>query len=413
MRHRVVITGLSAVSPLGTDLATSWKGLVAGESGIGPITRFDCSEYETRFAGEVTGFNPEDFIPKKQARRLDRFTQFTVACAKMLLADAGWEISEEEAPEVGALIGCGLGGLDTIESFHTKLYESGPRRVSPFSIPVLISNMAPGQVAIFCGVKGPNLVTTSACASGLHSVGYAYTDVLLGRAKAMICGGVEAAISPMGVSGFNAMKALSTRNHEPQKASRPFDLERDGFVMGEGCGLLLLEDLDHALSRGARIYAEVVGFGASGDAYHMTAPPENGEGMALAMRAALREAGMAPEDVEHINAHGTSTMLNDLCETRAMKTVFGKRAYSIPITANKSMIGHLLGAAGGIECVFSAMSLHEGVLPGTINLENPDPECDLDYIADGSRRQEVGNVMCSSFGFGGTNASVIFNRFDR
>ncbi|MFO7718535.1 MAG: beta-ketoacyl-ACP synthase II [Thermodesulfobacteriota bacterium] len=410
--NRVVVTGLSALSPLGADLETTWTHLLAGHSGIGPITQFDASAYATTIAGEVSDFNPERYIERKQARRMDRFTQFAVAATQMLFENAQWRIPEEEQADVGALLGCGLGGLKTIEEFHTKLMQSGPKRVSPFYIPILISNMAPGQVSITTGAKGPNLVTTSACASGLHGIGYAYTDILLGRAKAMICGGVESTITPMGVSGFNAMKALSTRNDDPTRASRPFDQDRDGFVMAEGCGLLLLESLEHALDRGARIYAEVVGFGASADGYHMTAPKEDGEGMARCMRAALKEAGVRPEEIDHINAHGTSTSLNDLCETRAIKTVFEDRAHSIPITANKSMFGHLLGAAGGIESVVSVKSIDEGVIPGTINLDNPEPECDLDYVTDGTRHQPLQYTLCNSFGFGGTNATMLFKQYD-
>ena len=410
--NRVVVTGLSALSPLGADLETTWTHLLAGHSGIGPITQFDASEYATTIAGEVSDFNPERYIERKQARRMDRFTQFAVAATQMLFENAQWQIPEEEQADVGALLGCGLGGLKTIEEFHTKLMQSGPKRVSPFYIPVLISNMAPGQVSITTGAKGPNLVTTSACASGLHGIGYAYTDILLGRAKAMICGGVESTITPMGVSGFNAMKALSTRNDDPSRASRPFDQDRDGFVMAEGCGLLLLESLEHALDRGARIYAEVVGFGASADGYHMTAPKEDGEGMARCMRAALKEADVRPEEIDHINAHGTSTSLNDLCETRAIKTVFKDRAHSIPVTANKSMFGHLLGAAGGIESVVSVKSIDEGVIPGTINLDNPEPECDLDYVTDGTRHHPLRYTLCNSFGFGGTNATMLFKQYD-
>jgi 3-oxoacyl-[acyl-carrier-protein] synthase II len=313
---------------------------------------------------------------------------------------------------VGTLVGCGLGGIHTIEANCEKLLHQGPRRISPFFIPVLIANMAAGHISIYTGAKGPNMATVSACASGVHSVGYAFSEILLDRADAMICGGTESTISPLGVSGFNAMKALSTRNDEPERASRPFDKERDGFIMGEGCGLLLLEPLDKAKARGATIYGEVVGFGASADAYHIAAPPESGEGMALAMEAAIRDAGVAKEAVDHINAHGTSTQLNDLCETRAVKTVFGKRAYDIPISANKSMVGHLLGAAGGVESVFTVLSLREGRIPGTINLEHPDPECDLDYCADGTRDADISHALCNSFGFGGTNCSILFKKYE-
>jgi 3-oxoacyl-[acyl-carrier-protein] synthase II len=409
--NRVVVTGLSAVTPIGNDLATSWNNLVAGVSGIGPITRFDASGHTTTIAGEVKGFEPENYMPAKQAKRMERFTTYSVACAQMLLEDAGWEIPPEEEERVGCLMGCGLGGLETIELYHSKLVNDGPRRVSPFMIPIMISNMAPGMISIFSKVRGPNLVTTSACASGLHAIGYAASEIAMGRADAMITGGVESTITPLGVAGFNALKALSTRNDEPERASRPFDRDRDGFVMGEGCGLLLLESLEHARARGATIYAEVTGFGASADAFHMTAPDDQGRGMSLAMRRAIEEGGIRPEDVEHVNAHATSTPLNDSSETSAIKQVFGDHAKKLSITANKSMIGHLLGGAGGVEGVFSVMSIKEGVLPGTLNLENPGEDCDLDYLADGSREERVEHVLCNSFGFGGTNACILFKRF--
>lgn len=410
---RVVVTGLSAITPLGNDLETSWKGLIAGRSGIGPITRFDCSDFSTKIAGEVKDFDPTQYIPRKQIQRMDRFNHFAVAGSRLLLDHAELDIDPEQgSQDVGILLGCGLGGLETIEEFHTRLLKKGPSRISPFYIPKLISNIAAGQIAIFTKAKGPNLVTTSACASGVHSIGYAFSDIKLGRVKAMICGGVESTITPMAVSGFNAMRALSERNEEPDKASRPFDKDRDGFIISEGCGFLLLEELEHARERGATIYAEVIGFGASADAYHITAPDESGTGMAQAMSAAIREAELEVQEVGHINAHGTSTPWNDLCETRAIKNVFGAHAYELSVTANKSMIGHALGAAGGIESVFSVMTLDRGVIPGTVNLENPDPECDLDYVAGGSRQEQVQTVLCNSFGFGGTNACILVQRFD-
>lgn len=410
---RVVVTGLAALTPLGNDIETSWDNLVAGRSGIGPITHFDASEYTSRIAGEVKGFDPEKYIPTKQARRMDRFVQFAVATGQMLVEHSGLVIDESNADRVGVLLGVGLGGLDTIEVFHTKLMEAGPNRVSPFMIPMLISNMAPGQVSIFTGAKGPNVVMTSACASGTHAIGYAFSEIKLGRIDAAITGGVESTITPMGVSGFTALKALSSaHNDDPEHASRPFDKDRDGFVIGEGSGMLMLESLDSALARGATIYAEVVGFGASGDAYHMTAPHESGEGMALAMRNAIREAGIPVEAVDHINAHATSTHLNDLCETRAIKQVFGPHAYNIPITANKSMTGHLLGAAGGMESVFTVLTLHRGIVPGTINRDTPDPECDLNYMTEGSKQLQTNYALCNSFGFGGTNASLLFKRYE-
>jgi len=409
--HRVVVTGLAAITPLGNDLAASWQNLVAGVSGAAPITRFDASAYDTRFACEVKDFDSKPFVAAKLAKRLDRFTIYALSAAMMLMEDAGYKIAPEEAEMVSVIIGCGLGGLETLEATHTKLMEQGPSRVSPFFIPTMIANMAAGQVSIATGARGSNVCTTSACASGLHGIGYAASDIMLGRANAAICGGVESTITPLAVGGFNALKALSTRNDDPTKASRPFDAGRDGFVMGEGCGLLLLESLEHATARGARILAEVAGFGASGDAYHMTAPPEDGSGMALAMRAALREARMAPSEIAHINAHGTSTSLNDSCETTAIKTVLGDHAYKTPITSNKSMIGHCLGAAGGIESVMSVKTIVEGVIPPTINQDTPDPVCDLDYTPNVARTMAVSSVLCNSFGFGGTNASLIFKAF--
>lgn len=413
IRKRVVVTGLSALTPLGNDLQTTWDRLVAGESGIAPITLFDASAYDSRIAGEVKNFNPEDYMPYKQARRMDRFTQFAVAGAGMLMENSGYKITDANAERVEVIMGVGLGGLSTIETYHAKLLESGPGRISPFMIPMLISNMAPGQISIFTGAKGNNVVATSACASALHAIGTAWSEMLLDRADAVITGGVEATVTPLGVAGFAAMKALSTAyNDTPTKASRPFDKNRDGFVIGEGAGLILLETLESAQARGATIYAEIVGYGASADAYHMTAPLENGDGMVRAMRSALREAGLKPEDIDHINAHATSTALNDSGETKAMKTVFGDHVHNIRISATKSMTGHLLGAAGGIESVFSILALHEGVIPGTINRDTPDPECDLNYMTGGSEKVQCNYAMCNSLGFGGTNASLIFKKWE-
>ena len=409
--NRVVVTSVAAVTPLGNDVTTSWQNLLAGKSGIGTITKFDTADYATKIAGEVKGFDPEAYIGKKEARRMEAFTQYAVAAAKMLFNDAGWTIPEAERSRVGTIIGVGLGGLETIEDCHEKLLSKGPNKISPFFIPVLITNMAAGQVSIETGAMGPNICTTTACASGTHGVGTAYTDIAMGRVDAMFCGGSESTITPLAVAGFNAMKALSVRNDEPELASRPFDKDRTGFIMGEGCGLLLLESLEHAKARGANILAEVVGYGASGDAFHMTAPPEDGAGMAFAMAAAIREAKVDPSRIDHINAHGTSTYLNDLCETRAIKKVFGDHAYDIAICANKSQIGHLLGAAGGVEAVFAVKTLAEGVIPGTLNRTNPDPECDLDVCADGPREKQVEYALSNSFGFGGTNACVLFKRF--
>ena len=411
-RPRVVVTGVSGITPLANDLPTTWKRLLAGESGIGPITLFDATGFNSRIAGEVKNFNPEDFISPKQARRMDRFTHFAVAAARMLIDDAELEIDDDVAEDLGVILGVGLGGLSTIETWHTKLLESGPNKITPFMIPMLISNMGPGQISIETGAKGPNVVTTTACASGIHAIGTAYSEIVLGRSRRIISGGVESTITPLGVAGFTALKALSTHhNDEPEVASRPFDATRDGFVVGEGAGLLLLEDLDAALDRGARIYAEVVGYGASGDAYHMTAPHETGEGMASAMKRAMKDARVKPEQIGHINAHATSTQLNDSTETKAMKLAFGDHAKNLKISATKSMTGHLLGAAGGIESVFTAMALRDGIVPGTINLEHPDPACDLDYVASGSEKHDFEYAMCNSFGFGGTNASLVLKKW--
>lgn len=409
---RVVVTAVAAITPIGNDLQTSWENLLAGKSGIGPVTSFDATGHDTMIAGEVKGFDPTKYIHPKAARRMEKFTQYAVGASKMLMEQAGWTIPPEQAHRAGVVIGVGLGGLEGIEGQHKKLMDSGPGRISPFFIPTIIANMAAGQVSIEMGARGTNICTTTACASGTHAIGTAFSEIKLGRNDVMICGGAESTITPLAFAGFNAMKALSTRNDDPEHASRPFDKERDGFVMGEGCGLLLLESLEHAQARGAKILAEVVGAGASGDAYHMTAPPEDGSGAAIAMRKALEEGGVDPSEVDHINAHGTSTYLNDLCETRAIKSVFGAQAKNIAICGNKSQIGHLLGAAGGVEAVFSVMTIAEGIIPGTANQLTPDPECDLDYCADGPRKQQVRYALSNSFGFGGTNGCMLFKRFE-
>lgn len=412
-RPRVVVTGASGVTPLGNDLATTWKRLLAGESGIAPIALFDAEGYTSRIAGEVKNFNPVDYVSAKQAKHMDRFTQFAVAAAKMLIDDAKLEIDDDVSEDLGVILGVGLGGLRTIETWHAKMLESGPNKITPFFIPMLISNMGPGQISIATGAKGPNIVTTTACASGIHAIGSAYSEIVLGRSRRIISGGVESTITPLGVAGFTALKALSTHyNDDPEAASRPFDATRDGFVIGEGAGLMLLEDLDSAMERGAKIYAEVLGYGASCDAHHMTAPLDTGEGMARAMERAMKDAGVAPEQIGHINAHATSTQLNDSTETKAMKIAFGDHAKKLKISATKSMTGHLLGAAGGIESVFTALALRDGVAPGTINLANPDPECDLDYVANGTEKHDFEYAMCNSFGFGGTNASLVLKKWD-
>lgn len=413
-KKRVVVTGLATLNPLGNDVESSWEALIAGKSGIGPITAFDASEFASKIAGEVKGFEPKDHMDAKAARRMDRFVQFAVATGNALVEHSGLSITEENALRVGVMLGVGLGGLDTIEVFHSKLVNAGPNKISPFMIPMLISNMAPGQVSIFTGAKGPNLVFTSACASGTHAIGHAYTDIVMGRCDAIITGGVESTITQMGVSGFTALKALcANRNEEPEKASRPFEKERSGFIIGEGSGFLMLEEYEHAIARGATIYAEVVGFGSTGDAFHMTAPREDAEGMAASMQAAIDEAGLRPEDVDVVNAHGTSTYLNDKAETAGMKKVFGEHAYALRISANKSQTGHLLGAAGGMEGVFSCMTLHTGTVPGTANYDTPDPECDLNYMGNGSEKYQAEYVLSNNFGFGGTNASILFKRYTK
>lgn len=412
-RKRVVVTGISAITPLGLDVESTWEGILAGKSGIKKITSFDTTGFDTDIAGEITDFNPDTYIQPKQSKRMDRFTQLSVCAAMQLIENSGYTITAENADRVGVILGVGLGGLATIEVFHSKLVEAGPSRVSPFYIPMLISNIAPGQIAIAVGAKGPNYVLTSACASATHSIGSAYTEIVMGRCDAMITGGAESTITPMGISGFTSMKALCTKyNDSPEKASRPFDAERGGFVMGEGAGMLLLESLDSALARGAHIYAEVVGFGASDDANHMVAPLETGEGMALAMKRALEDAQVDPNEIDSINAHGTSTHANDEAETKAIKQVFGDHAKNIAICSNKSQLGHLLGAAGGVESVLSVLTLDTGMVPGTINLENPDPVCDLNYMPDGPKKLDPKYVLCSNFGFGGTNASMLYKRYE-
>ena len=410
-RPRVVITGLAGLSPLGLDMATTWDRIKAGESGIGPITLFDATEYDSKVAGEVKDFDPTRYVSAKQARHMDRFTQFASAAGSMLMEDSGFVVTPENERSTGVIMGVGLGGLRTIEIYQEKLLKSGPNKISPFMIPMLISNMGPGELGIKFGIKGPNFVTTSACASASHALGTAYSEIVLGRIRACISGGCEATVTPLGVAGFTALKALSTHfNDNPTMSSRPFDRDRDGFVIGEGCGLLMLERLEDAQARGAKIYAEVVGYGASCDAYHMTAPEPNGTGMEWAMRNALQDAGIAPEAIGHINAHATSTKQGDVIETRALKKVFGDHAKNLHISATKSMTGHLLGAAGGIEACFTALALKEEIIPPTINLENPDEECDLDYTPNKANHVACEYALCNSFGFGGTNASIVLKK---
>lgn len=410
-RRRAVVTGIGIVSPLGVGIEENWDCLMQGKSGIGPITRFDSSGFATRIAGEVKGFHPEDFIAKKELRKMDPFLQYALAAARLALDDSRLQMTPELANRAGTITGCGLGGIATIEETHKALLDNGPKKVSPFFIPMIISNMAPGLISIYHGLKGPNLSVQTACAAGTHAIGQAYHMIREGTADVMCCGGVEATISALAVAGFNAMRALSTRNDEPEKASRPFDQERDGFVMGEGSAILVLEELDLALERGARIYAEVIGFGASGDAFHMAAPAPDGEGAARCMANALLDAGIAPNEVDYINAHGTSTDLNDKYETQAIKGIFSDHAYRLAISSTKSMTGHLLGAAGGVEGAYTVLALHRQILPPTINYEHPDPDCDLDYVPNQPRPAAIRVALSNSFGFGGTNGSLLFKQW--
>ncbi|MEK6562908.1 MAG: beta-ketoacyl-ACP synthase II [Candidatus Binatota bacterium] len=410
-QRRVVVTGLGLVTPLGIGIEKNWEALVAGRSGIRPITRFPNVEFfATRIAGQVPDFRAEDFIETKEIKKMDLFIQYSVAAAQMAAQDGNFKIAPEEADRVGVIIGVGLCGIETIEYYNKAYLEGGPRKISPFFIPKVISNLAPGHIAIRHGAKGVNWTPTSACASGNHAIGEAYHLIRRGLQDAVIAGGAESAITPLGVGGFSAMKALSTRNDEPEKASRPFEKDRDGFVISEGSGVIILEEREKAIRRGAKIYAEVIGYGANGDAYHITAPAPEGEGAARCMALALKDAGIPPEEIDYINAHGTSTEYNDINETLAIKKIFGERAYKVPISSTKSMTGHLLGAAGAVEGVFSVLALCHGVIPPTINYETPDPQCDLDYVPNEARKVDIKVVLSNSFGFGGTNACVVFRR---
>ena len=406
--RRVVITGLGAITPVGNDVETLWQSLVAGRSGVGPLTLFDPTPFETQFAAEVKGFDPAALFGRKDARRMDRFTQFAVAAAGQAIADAGLKVTPENAPRIGCIFGSGVGGIGTILAETEVARTKGFDRVSPFFVPMMLLDTAPGQIAIQYGLKGPNMTIVTACASSANAIGEATETIRRGAADAVLTGGAEAGIVPLALAGFNVMNAVSRRNDAPQKASRPFDANRDGFVMGEGGAALVLESLDHARARGARIYAEVLGYGASADAFHITAPQETGEGAALAMRAALAQARLAPQDIGYLNAHGTSTQLNDKSETAAIKQVFGPAAYQVPISSTKSMTGHLLGAAGALEALVCVKALREGILPPTINYETPDPECDLDYIPNAARHAPIRTAMSNSFGFGGHNACLVF-----
>lgn len=411
LRRRVVITGLGLVTPLGTGVEKSWTAVCNGTSGVGKITRFDASEMPSQIAAEVQDFDPAVFIDKKEIKKMDRFIQFGVAAAKMAVEDSGLQITDSIAERTGVYVGSGMGGLPAIESNHIKFLEGGIKKLTPFFIPMVIINLVSGHIAIMIGAKGPNSSVVTACASGTHAIGDAFKIIQRGDADVMISGGTEAVISPLGIGGFCAMRALSVRNNEPEKASRPFEAMRDGFIMGEGAGIVVLEELSYAEKRGARIYAEVIGYGMTGDAYHMTAPAPEGEGAARCMKVALNDAGLTGEEVSYINAHGTSTKFNDENETAAIKTVFGKRAYDIPVSSTKSMTGHLLGAAGGIEAVFSVLAIENSIIPPTINYEFPDPECDLDYVPNKARPAGVEVVLSNSFGFGGTNACLIFKKY--
>jgi 3-oxoacyl-[acyl-carrier-protein] synthase II len=408
LKTRVVVTGLGTVNPMGLDVESTWQAVVSGQSGVGPITHFDAAQHETKFAAEVKGFDPDALLGRREARRMDRFVQFAVVAGQQALSDAKLEINDSNRDSVGAIIGTGLGGVSTILHEMETMREKGPRRISPFLIPMILPDMAPGQVAIHFGVRGPNLAVVSACATGTNAIGEAYKMIQRGAAEAMICGGSEAVINNLIIAGFNVMTALSTRNDDPQHASRPFDKNRDGFVAGEGAAVLIIESLAHARARGARVYAEVLGYALTDDAYHISAPAENGGGAARCMQLALEDAGMTPKDIDYLNAHGTSTPLNDKSETAAVKTVFGEAAYDLPISSTKSMHGHLLGAAGAVEAVICMKALEHGILPPTINYETPDPECDLDYVPNTARPKPMRTLMSNSFGFGGHNASIIF-----
>lgn len=411
-RRRVVITGMGAVSPLGNDVESSWRSAIEGRSGAGPITRFDPSQYETKIAAEVKDFNPELYVPAKELRRMDRFIHYAIAVCKQAAEQARLEVTEENAEDIGVLVGSGIGGIETLTEAVLTIRDKGPSKVSPFTIPMLLTDLAAGQVSIQMGLKGPNYAVVSACSSSAHAIGEAAEIIRRGQAKAMFAGGSEATVCSVGLATFGAMRALSTRNDEPQKASRPFDKLRDGFVLGEGAAAVLLEDLDFAQARGATILAEVVGYAATADANHVTAPAEGGAGAARAMTLAMKDAGVGPQDIDYINAHGTGTPLNEKYETMAIKKAFGDQAYRVPLSSTKSMTGHMLGAAGAIEAIFCIKAIQDGVVPPTINQEVPDPDCDLDNIPNEARQVNVRRAMSNSMGFGGHNAVLIVERFE-
>ena len=411
MSRRVVVTGVGLLTPLGIGTEETWAAVRAGQSGIGPITQFDAAAFSCRIAGEVKGFDPQKYIEKKDVKKMGRFIQFAIAATECALSGSGFQVAPEDAERTGIYIGSGIGGFEVIEREHKNLLESGPRRISPFFIPATIVNLASGYVSIRTGAKGPNSATATACTTSAHCVGDSFRLIQRGDADAMICGGTEACITPMGVGGFAAMRALSTRNDEPQRASRPWDIDRDGFVVGEGAGILILEELETAQRRGATILAEIVGYGMSGDAFHVTAPAENGDGAVRVMRNALRDAGIAPERIDYINAHGTSTEVGDRVETIAVKRCFDDHAYKLAVSSTKSMTGHLLGGAGGLEAGLTVLAIRDQVAPPTINYETPDPACDLDYVPNQARPMPIEYALSNSFGFGGTNGALIFKRF--
>jgi len=412
MSRRVVVTGIGLVTPLAIGTEETWQAVLAGKSGIAPITHFDHTAFATHFAGEVKAFDPTRWVSSREAKTIDPFIQYALAGAALAMQDSGLEIKESFAERVGCFVGAGLGGVTTIENACRTLAEKGPRYgISPFFVPMIIVNLAPGQISIRHGAKGPNLSQVSACSTGAHAIGDAFRVIQRGDADAMICGGTEATVTPLGVGGFNSMRALSTRNDAPEKASRPFDLDRDGFVIAEGAGIVVIEELEHAKARGAKIYAELKGYGANADAHHITAPAPEGEGAQRCMKLALKDAGLSPSQIGYINAHGTSTKMNDANETIAIKKVFGDAARKVMVSSTKSMTGHMLGAAGGVETAFCALSLARGVLPPTINYTTPDPECDLDYVPNTAREVRVDHVITNSFGFGGTNACLVLSRY--
>lgn len=410
MKRQVVVTGVGAVSPVGLDAQTSWKNLLEGQSGIARVTRFDIEKYTSQIVGEVKGFETDKWVPKKEQKKMDIFIHYAMAASSMAMSDSGLEITDENAPKVGVMVSAGMGGLPAIETQHDVINNRGPNRMTPFFIPMVIPNLASGQIGIATKAKGPNLCFTTACSSGAHSIGEAARYIRDGICDAVIAGGTESVICPLAFGGFGAMRALSTRNDEPEKASRPFDKKRDGFVIGEGAGVLILEEKEAAMKRGARIYCELAGYGLSSDGYHMTSPSEGGEGAARCMNMALKDSGLNPEEIDYVNAHGTSTGAGDIAETKALKLSLGDHAKKTWVSSTKSMTGHLLGAAGGLEAVASVMALRDGAVPPTINLDDPDDECDLDYVPHTAREKRLNAVLSNSFGFGGTNASLIFKR---